>query len=152
MSKPTQLLTLCIFRDGENVLLAMKKRSFGAGRWNGYGGKLLEGETVEDALLREVKEESTVDLTEYGKRGEIIFHFPDMIHHVHVFEGLRWHGEPTETEEMAPKWYTTDTLPFDEMWPDDRHWFPYFLQRTPFAGVVEFSDDHKIISMDIKPV
>src|SRR5690349_5058184 len=104
MNKSIQILTLCILRDGENLLLAMKKRGFGIGNWNGYGGKLLPNETIEDALVREVEEESTVKLLKYEKRGEIQFIFPEMIHHVHVYEGLQWDGEPQETEEMSPKW------------------------------------------------
>ncbi|MEK7165153.1 MAG: DNA mismatch repair protein MutT, partial [Patescibacteria group bacterium] len=40
-----KVLTLCIVHQNEKVLLGMKKRGFGAGRWNGFGGKLQDGET-----------------------------------------------------------------------------------------------------------
>lgn len=39
------------------ILLAMKKRGFGAGKWNGAGGKINAGETIEEATTREVDEE-----------------------------------------------------------------------------------------------
>jgi ADP-ribose pyrophosphatase YjhB (NUDIX family) len=45
MTKST--MTLCIIRDGDSVLLAEKKRGFGMGFWNGYGGKLEPGEASE---------------------------------------------------------------------------------------------------------
>ncbi len=152
MSKPVQPTTLCVLRDGENILLAMKKRGFGAGKWNGYGGKIYESESVEDSLIREVKEESNLDLISYEKRGEIEFHYNDYVIHMIIFEGTQWQGEPEETEEMSPKWYTVDSLPFPEMWPDDMHWFPHFLSRNSFSGKVEFSDDHQILSIDVKLV
>jgi 8-oxo-dGTP pyrophosphatase MutT (NUDIX family) len=50
--------TNCFFlNDRGEVLLAMKKRGFGAGKWNGVGGKVQEGEDIVVAALREIKEE-----------------------------------------------------------------------------------------------
>lgn len=53
-------LTLLLLKDvAENkVLLGYKKRGFGEGKWNGFGGKLEPGETVAEAALREMKEVS----------------------------------------------------------------------------------------------
>ena len=152
MSRLTQPLTLCIFRQDNKILLAIKKRGFGEGKWNGYGGKLLEGETIEDALLREVEEESTVTLSLHEKRGEMIFTFPDIIRHVHIYEGMKWDGEPTETEEMRPEWFTFDEIPFPAMWVSDTGWFPYFLKRIPFKGEGEFDSDHNLLSLEVKEV
>ena len=39
------------------MLLGMKKRGFGTGKWNGFGGKVEVGETVADAAQRELEEE-----------------------------------------------------------------------------------------------
>ena len=57
MSIPKKLLTLVFLREGEKVLLGMKKRGFGEGKWNGFGGKVEAGETIIEAAAREVKEE-----------------------------------------------------------------------------------------------
>ncbi len=151
-TNPIQLMTLCIIRDHNRVLLAMKKRGFGKGNWNGYGGKLNNEESIEDALVREVKEESTLDLLEYKKHGEIFFHFPDITHNVHIYEGTKYSGIPQETEEMRPQWFTTVNIPYDTMWPDDKEWYPYFLDRILFIGNVAFDKNYKIISMEIKRV
>ena len=35
-----KLLTLVFLREGRRVLLGMKKRGFGVGKWNGFGGKV----------------------------------------------------------------------------------------------------------------
>jgi 8-oxo-dGTP pyrophosphatase MutT (NUDIX family) len=46
-------MTLGYLVRGDEVLMAMKKRGFGVGKWNGTGGKLQPGETVEEAMIRE---------------------------------------------------------------------------------------------------
>ena len=41
-----KVLTLVYIRDDENILLGLKKRGFGTGKWNGFGGKVQAGETI----------------------------------------------------------------------------------------------------------
>ena len=53
---PKKVLTLCVIYDDSRVLLGMKKREFGAGRWNGFGGKIKDGETIEVAAFGGVGE------------------------------------------------------------------------------------------------
>jgi 8-oxo-dGTP pyrophosphatase MutT (NUDIX family) len=53
-----KILTLCLTKEDGMILLGMKKRGFGEGRWNGFGGKVEEGETIVEAAIREMKEES----------------------------------------------------------------------------------------------
>jgi NADH pyrophosphatase NudC (nudix superfamily) len=48
----TKLLTLVLIYNRTHVLLGMKKRGFGVGRWNGFGGKVQEGESLENAARR----------------------------------------------------------------------------------------------------
>ena len=57
-----RLLTLCIIHQRSRVLLGMKKRGFGAGRWNGFGGKVAPEETIEGAAKREMREELNVEI------------------------------------------------------------------------------------------
>ena len=47
-----KILTLAFVRRQEEILLGYKKRGFGAGNWNGFGGKVETGETIEDAAKR----------------------------------------------------------------------------------------------------
>lgn len=49
---PNKLLTLLFVLEPGRVLLGMKKRGFGAGRWNGFGGKIQVGETIEEGAIR----------------------------------------------------------------------------------------------------
>ena len=47
-----KLLTLVFIIEPERILLGMKKRGFGAGWWNGFGGKVQSDETIEEAARR----------------------------------------------------------------------------------------------------
>lgn len=147
-----KVLTLCIVRQGDKVLLGMKKRGFGEGRWNGFGGKVQEGESIEEAMLREFEEEAGLRLTSFEKRGVIEFQYKNeesKIHETHLFCATAFEGEPVETEEMRPQWFALGEIPFDSMWPDDRYWFPLFLEGKKFKGHFLFQDfnvilDHKL--------
>jgi 8-oxo-dGTP pyrophosphatase MutT (NUDIX family) len=149
MSTPApepKVLTLCFLRDGNRLLLGMKKRGYGAGRWNGFGGKVEAGETIEEAARRELLEEAGVRASALERRGILYFQTDDdpVRLAVHVFLAARWDGEPAETEEMRPEWHRTDSLPFDDMWPDDRHWMPSFLAGHYFCGTFFFRDERTI--------
>ena len=63
--------TLLFLQKGDQILLAMKKRGFGAGRWNGVGGKLEAGEDIEEAAIRECQEEIGCDVTNLRELGII---------------------------------------------------------------------------------
>src|SRR3990167_5103320 len=118
-----KITTLCIIHQHPNVLLGMKKRGFGAGRWNGFGGKVSLGETIEDAAKREIQEEAGIEAVNLHKIGVIDFEFkgnPEILQ-VHVFKSDNFSGKPTESEEMKPKWFHVNEIPFKEMWPDDVH-------------------------------
>jgi len=70
-----QATLLFLVRSGE-ILLAMKKRGFGEGRWNGVGGKVADGETVEDAAVHEIEEEIGVKPITLHQVATLDFYFP----------------------------------------------------------------------------
>lgn len=112
----------------EQVCLAMKKRGFGEGLWNGSGGKPNDDETVAQAASREVFEEFGVVVLELEKRAEIDFVLGDeKTVKMHTFVATRWDKEPEESEEMRPKWFNINDVPYDEMWKSDREWLPRIL-------------------------
>lgn len=146
-----KVLTLCLTLKDNMVLLGMKKRGFGEGRWNGFGGKVEKGETLIEAAKREMLEESELVVEEIEERGSIDFHFMDTgkLMEVHMFEVLEYSGEPVETEEMRPQWFNLDEIPFDSMWADDPYWFPLFLKKKKFKGRIIFADNDRILSHEI---
>ncbi len=150
-----KILTLGFLLKENAVCLAMKKRGFGEGYWNGYGGKLEEDETIESGIVREIKEESqvTVEETDLDKVAINEFFFKDGKHlEVHVFFIRTWKGEPVETEEMKPSWFLYTDIPYEKMWADDPHWLPRVLVGEKCIGKVWFNEDGKTIKkMEWKP-
>jgi 8-oxo-dGTP diphosphatase/2-hydroxy-dATP diphosphatase len=128
--------TLCLVHQPPKILLGMKKRGFGAGRWNGFGGKVHEGETIEEAAKRELLEEAGIEPLRLEEAGVIDFDFEndDPTIEVHFFRAGEFTGEPTESDEMKPQWFDVNEIPFKDMWPDDLYWMPLFLEGKHFKG------------------
>ena len=149
-----KLLTLCVIRQGDRALLGQKKKGFGADLWNGFGGKLEEGETLEESVVRETKEEAGVVIREFEKIGIMDFHLnnnPDILE-VHIFSTSKFDGEPIETEEMRPKWFSIEDIPYNEMWADDIYWYPLFLEGKKFKGEFFFDEDQKVLNYTLDKV
>ncbi len=146
---------LFLVKDNE-ILLAMKKRGFGAGKWNGVGGKIEAGESIEDALVRECQEEVGVTPTSWKAVAELDFvqdATTDPWHmYVHAYIATDWDGVPTESEEMKPQWYNLDSIPYDDMWDDDRYWLPEVLNGKLITGNFVFDEHDSMTSHSIKIV
>lgn len=135
--KSRKILTLCLIHQHPRILLGMKKRGFGAGRWNGFGGKVAPGESIEEAARREMCEECGLEAVQMEKRGilEFDFELPESGSlEVHIFKVHEYAGEPKETEEMKPQWFHMEKIPFSQMWSDDLYWLPLFIKGRKFKG------------------
>lgn len=147
---PLRQATLCFLIRDRQVLLAMKKRGFGRGKWNGVGGKPNPGERIADAAVREAREEIGVTPLAMRRVATLDFYFPrdpayagwDQRVCVYLADG--WDGEPVETGEMAPRWFDIDQLPFTAMWPDDAHWLGRVLAGERLHGHFLYKNAHEI--------
>jgi len=149
--------TLCflIRKDCKEILLAMKKRGFAEGKWNGTGGKRNGEETIEETAKRETLEEIGVKIQSMQKVAVLHFYFPSdsekflWNQDVHVYLVEDWIGDPTESEEMKPKWFNVKNIPFSDMWEDDIHWLPLVLQGKEIIGYFAFDEKEKMIAKKI---
>ena len=64
----------------------------------------------------------------------------------------KWLGEPAESEEMMPKWFAFDEIPYENMWPDDTHWMPHILKGEKLEADFLFSEGDKILDYNIEIV
>ena len=136
-------------REGQ-ILLAMKKRGFGAGRWNGAGGKLEPGETFESAARRETREEIGVAPKGLTEVATLKFYWTVDVHDMKnvitvVYVCDEWEGEPVETEEMAPQWFDVAEIPYAQMWSDDEHWLPRVLAGEYVEAEMLFGPNDELL-------
>jgi mutator protein MutT len=143
--------TLCFVISEGKILLGFKKKGFGSLKYAGFGGKLENGETPEQAAVRELQEECgvLVSLEDLKNAGKIDFLFPfkqewDMI--VHVFVAKKWSGEPSETDEMRPQWFEISNIPYGSMWDDYKHWLPRILNGERVEATFHFKEDNEHVA------
>jgi len=146
-----KVLTLCLVQDGSRILLGMKKRGFGSDRWNGFGGKVEPGETIEEAAHRELREEAGIGVSRMEKAGTLEFTFENdpVLLEVHVFRASGVIGEPVESDEMRPRWFDVSDIPYGEMWLDDEHWLPLFLAGKNVRGRFHFENEKKLLEYEV---
>lgn len=147
------IVTLVFALRGDQVLLGLKKRGHGAGKWNGFGGKVNPEETIEAAAIREMHEECNLMVRSLEKMGTIRFEYQDThaIFEGHIFRTYEWDGEPEETEEMLPQWYEIADIPYDQMWVNDPLWLPVFLEGKKFTAEFIFNEKQEMIVHAVIP-
>lgn len=153
----TQECTVVFPITNDRILLGMKKRGFGKDLWNGLGGKIEPGETVEQAMIRECEEEIGITPTAYNyvARHDFILDADTktpwrML--VHTYLCTEWEGGPVETDEMRPKWFDQNNLPYDQMWADDIYWLPRVLSGELLTTTFEFDTENTLISNHVTKV
>lgn len=117
----------------QQVLLMRKQRGHGAGFVNAPGGKTEPGETPLACVLRETNEELCLQPLDARLLGELRFQdvSGDRVWGW-VYQASCARGVATATAEADPFWCSTDSIPYDDMWPGDRYWLPSLLAGQAF--------------------
>lgn len=147
--------TLALIMNGDDVLLGQKKRGFAKGTFNGIGGKQDHGETIEQAMIRETQEEigvtptnptlvGNIDFFNINYKGERV----DINLSVYICDGYK--GEIKETEEMIPYWFNKNSLPFEQMLPDDTLWFSKVFDGKFIKGEITYDNEMNRVSYSFK--
>jgi len=147
--------TICeITRNGKLLLQKKAAGRFGEGKWNGPGGKVKPGESPEQGVIREVKEETGLTIQDQVLQGELDFYFgekdnPDWT--AYIYHATEFIGELNPNEEGELRWFRIEDIPYDEMWADDVHWLPYLLEGKRVSGTFWFDEKgEKLVRHELK--
>ena len=146
---------LCeIVKNGRILLQKKAEGKFGAGKWNGVGGKIHPNESPEDCAVRETFEETGLKISNHINSGVLHFYFGDRYTVdivAHVFTTDSFTGMIKPSEEGTLHWFRIDEIPYNDMWQDDIHWLPMLLAGKKFDGRFYFDEEgKKLIEFDLK--
>lgn len=152
---PPKTTCLCLLTratpTGTELLLGVKKRGFGAGRLVAPGGRLEAGESAAEATVREVREESGIEvaLVDLREAGHIAYRFParpqwDLT--MTVFAAERFAGRPRPSDELDPVWHRVADLDYGAMWDDARYWLPAVLAGERIDALITFAADNATVA------
>lgn len=145
-----KLTNLGIVIKDSKILLCMKKRWFWAWLLNSAWWKLEACESMEDCMIRELKEETNIDVKKewLDFAWILFFHFPfnpDWSNECHLFRINDFSWVPEETEEMKPEWFDLDNIPYEKMWKDDPIWLPRIIDWEYIEYEISFDKDWNVI-------
>ena len=149
--------TLCYLeQDGKYLMLYRnkKKQDPNAGKWIGVGGKLEPGETPDECLVREVREETGLELTEYAYRGRVYF-LPDTWEHeiMHLYTATGFCGKIKEDcPEGELRWIPIDEIPDLPLWEGDRYFLEELRKGTEVMEMELRYHGEELVSVINKPI
>ena len=134
-----RMSTLCyIEKDNKYLMLhrVVKKNDVNKDKWIGVGGHFEYGESPEDCVLREVKEETGYTLTSYQYRGLVTFVFADVeMEYMSLFTADGFEGEPIECNEGILEWVDKKDIYQLNLWEGDKIFFRLLDEKIPFFSL-----------------
>lgn len=132
--------TLCYLENEKNEYLMLhrvkKKNDINHDKWIGVGGKFEDRESPEDCILREVKEETGLTLTDYRFRGIVTFTSDrDETEYMHLFTATGWTGELIECDEGNLEWVPKSRVQDLPIWEGDKLFFRLLEEERPFFSL-----------------
>ena len=131
--------TLCYIEDNNRYLLLhriKKENDVNCDKWIGIGGKLEEGESPYDCIKREIKEETSLDVTELSYRGVVTF-TSDIYETelMHLFTASKFVGTLSECDEGELCWVEKDKVLDLPIWEGDKVFLDLLDNECPFFSL-----------------
>ena len=131
--------TLCYLERGDEYLMlhrVKKEHDLNRDKWIGVGGKFEEGESPEDCIVRETREETGLTLTDYRYRGLVTFVSDQApTEYMHLFTATGWIGTPGVCEEGELAWIKKADLRKLPMWAGDHIFLDLLESGAPFFSL-----------------
>lgn len=126
---------LCYLFKEEEVLLLFrnkKKNDINEGKWIGIGGHIEKGESPDETLIREVKEETNLNILSYEYRGKLYFINGEYKEVIYLYTSSSYSGEIKECDEGTLKYFPKNEIFNLPMWEGDKIFLKYLLTNTPY--------------------
>lgn len=134
-----EFTTLCYIEKDDHYLMlhrVSKKNDVNKDKWIGAGGHFESGESPEDCLLREVKEETGLTLTSYRFRGILTFTFNENeSEYICLYTADGFEGEITVCDEGILEWVPKSEIKNLNLWEGDRIFFDLLEKDAPFFSM-----------------
>ncbi len=146
------LATLCyIHHEGSTLMIHRTKRAddIHAGKWNGLGGKLEPGESPEEFVIREVREESGLEIVNPRLHGLVMFpRFKGNDWYVFVYTAETFKEDVNENDEGYLEWVPDEELESLALWPSDHIFLPWLREEKFFSAKFNYDGD-KFLSHEV---
>ncbi len=134
-----KLTTLCYIEKDDKYLMMhriKKKNDINQDKWIGVGGHFEEGESPEECLLREVKEETGLTLKSYRFRGIVTFLCDRWeTEYMCLYTATDYEGELTDCDEGALEWVPKSEVEQLPIWEGDKVFFRLLREEAPFFSL-----------------
>lgn len=143
-SAKSEHTTLCyIIKDGKVLMMLRnkKKQDINQNKWIGVGGHFEHGESPDECLLREVKEETGLTLTRYRARGIVTFCYKDVVEYMHLYTADQYEGELSVCDEGELSWIDKDKVMNLNIWEGDRIFLKLLLEDAGYFSLKLIYDD-----------
>ncbi len=140
-----KLATLCYLRRNSHTLMMHRNKranDIHKGKWNGLGGKLNPGESPEQCVVREVREECGLQIRHPRYHGLLMFaDFKGEDWFVWVFSATEFEGELKENGEGTLAWIPDAELPRLPLWPSDLIFLPWLESDKIFSARFQYDGE-----------
>jgi 8-oxo-dGTP diphosphatase len=142
------LATLCYVKHAGQTLMVhrnKKPNDIHAGKWNGLGGKFEPGESPEECVIREVCEESGLEIVHPRLCGLLMFPaFKGQDWYVFVFTAEDFSGELIASPEGDLRWIPDEELESLPLWPSDHIFLPWIRENKFFSAKFIYAGDEML--------
>lgn len=142
---------LCYLKKYDFYLLLYrnkKENDMNEGKWIGVGGHVEENETIDEAAIREVKEETGLDVHSLSCAGEVLFVNDDYQEMMYVYEITDFSGKLLDCDEGDLKWVSIKDIEKYPMWEGDKCFLPLLINHDPYFKLKLFYKNKDFVGME----
>lgn len=140
---------LCYLEQEKKILMLYrnkKKNDMNQGKWIGIGGHVEDNETIEQALVREVLEETGFHLLEYDFRGIVDFYNQNIfLEQMYIFTSSKFSGEMISCDEGELQWIEVEQINSLSLWEGDMQFLPLLFEESSYFEIELYYNQDQLI-------